>query len=163
MKEICKQYAAYNLWANQKIMNAVLQLTPEQQHFELPGSFGSIYKTTLHMWQTEHSWWQRMKLLEPVLLTSDTVEQSMVEVCNNLLAQTKQWVDWVDGASQLLLEHVFAYQNSKRERFKQPLYEMLMHVFNHGTYHRGQLVNMLRQLGVQKIEPTDFILWTRKK
>ncbi len=115
------------------------------------------------MWQTEHSWWQRMKLLEPVLLTSDTVEQSMVEVCNNLLAQTKQWVDWVDGASQLLLEHVFAYQNSKRERFKQPLYEMLMHVFNHGTYHRGQLVNMLRQLGVQKIEPTDFILWTRKK
>jgi uncharacterized damage-inducible protein DinB len=34
--------------------------------------------------------------------------------------------------------------------FQQPIYQMLLHVFNHGTYHRGQLINMLRQLGVYK-------------
>ena len=48
------------------------------------------------------------------------------------------------------IEHVFQYYNSKKEHFKSPVYQMLMHVFNHGTYHRGQLVNMLRQLGVEK-------------
>jgi uncharacterized damage-inducible protein DinB len=40
---------------------------------------------------------------------------------------------------------------------------MLLHLFNHGTYHRGQLVNQLRQLGIAKIPPTDFIIWSRKK
>ncbi|MGZ3851281.1 MAG: DinB family protein [Flavisolibacter sp.] len=40
---------------------------------------------------------------------------------------------------------------------------MLLHAFNHGTYHRGQLVNMLRQLGVDKIPGTDFIAWSRRK
>jgi uncharacterized damage-inducible protein DinB len=40
---------------------------------------------------------------------------------------------------------------------------MMLHVFNHGTYHRGQLVNMLRQLGIEKIPPTDFSVWSKKK
>jgi len=40
---------------------------------------------------------------------------------------------------------------------------MLTHVFNHGTYHRGQLITMARQLGVEKLQQTDFIIWSRKK
>jgi uncharacterized damage-inducible protein DinB len=40
---------------------------------------------------------------------------------------------------------------------------MLLHLFNHGTYHRGQLVTMLRELGIEKIPPTDFIVWSRRK
>jgi uncharacterized damage-inducible protein DinB len=40
---------------------------------------------------------------------------------------------------------------------------MLLHLFNHNTYHRGQLVTMLRQLGMDKIPATDFIVWSRKK
>jgi len=51
----------------------------------------------------------------------------------------------------------------KGEHFKQPIYKMLLHVFNHGTYHRGQIVNMLRQLGIEKIPQTDFIVWSRKR
>ncbi|MBD0288544.1 MAG: DNA polymerase, partial [Flavisolibacter sp.] len=42
-------------------------------------------------------------------------------------------------------------------------YQMLLHLFNHGTYHRGQLVNMLRQLEVSPIPQTDFIVWSRRK
>jgi uncharacterized damage-inducible protein DinB len=43
------------------------------------------------------------------------------------------------------------------------MYQVVMQVMNHGTYHRGQIVNMLRQVGQQKIPGTDFILWCRKK
>ncbi len=57
----------------------------------------------------------------------------------------------------------FDYENSKGEQFKQPIFQMLLHVFNHGTYHRGQLVTMLRQLGVENIPATDFIVWSREK
>lgn len=41
------------------------------------------------------------------------------------------------------------------------IYEMIMTVVNHGTYHRGQLVTMLRALGVEEIPQTDFIFYTR--
>ena len=40
---------------------------------------------------------------------------------------------------------------------------MLHHVFNHATYHRGQLINMLRQLGVEKVPQTDFSFWVQNK
>jgi uncharacterized damage-inducible protein DinB len=63
----------------------------------------------------------------------------------------------------MALDHVFQYYNTKRELFKDPTWQMLLQVFNHGSYHRGQLVNMLRQLGVEKIPQTDFIVWGRKK
>ena len=65
------------------------------------------------------------------------------------------------NASEANIVHVFAYQNSKRELFKQPVYEVLLQLFNHQTYHRGQLTNMLRQLGIDKIAATDFIVFSR--
>ena len=44
-----------------------------------------------------------------------------------------------------------SYTGTKKEQFKQPVCDVLLHVFNHGTYHRGQLVTMLRQLGASNI------------
>jgi uncharacterized damage-inducible protein DinB len=87
----------------------------------------------------------------------------MKELSQALLLQNKLWNEWISGNQEYMLQHVFQYQNSKREQFKQPVYQMLLHLFNHGTYHRGQLVNLLRQLGVEKIPATDFIIWSRKQ
>jgi uncharacterized damage-inducible protein DinB len=72
-------------------------------------------------------------------------------------------MEWVQQASTPQLEHVFAYQNTKRESFKQPTWQMLTHLFNHGTFHRGQIVTMLRQLGEEKIPVTDYIEFSRRK
>ena len=115
------------------------------------------------MWDAESIWWQRMKLHERIIRPSENFNGPTKDIVNGLLNQNKQWDDWVNQASELSISHVFQYQTSRKEQFKQPIYQMLLHVFNHGTYHRGQLVNMLRQLGVDKIPATDFILWSRKK
>ena len=111
----------------------------------------------------EAIWWQRLKLHEKIIVPSENFNASMTDLANGLLAQSKQYEDWISGASELSLEHVFQYQNSKRESFKQPVYQVLLQVFSHSTYHRGQLVTMLRSLGVEKIPPTDFIVWSRMK
>ncbi len=163
MKELLKQYAAYNIWSNQKIANVILNLTEEKQQAELPSSFSSIYKTVLHMWDAESIWWQRMKLQDRLVIPSENYKGTMVDIINGLAQQSNQWAEWISNASDLAIDHVFQYQNTRKEQFKQPIYQMLLHVFNHGTFHRGQLVNMLRQLGVEKIPPTDFILWSRGK
>ena len=104
-----------------------------------------------------------MKLQERIIKPSDDFNGDMKELGNNLLHQNRMWYEWINNANEHQLQHVFQYQNTKREQFKQPIYQMLVHVFNHGTYHRGQLINMLRQLGVEKIPRTDFIDWSRRK
>ena len=163
MKELLKQFATYHIWANQKLIDVILSLPEEQQTKEIPGSFPSLYATILHIWDAESIWWQRMKLQERIIGPSENFKGTMIDCCNGLMNQSQQWDQWIRNASDLSIDHVFAYTTSENEQFKQPIYQMLLHVFNHGTYHRGQLVNMLRQLGAAKIPQTDFIVWSRKK
>ena len=163
MKDLLKQLAVYNIWANQKLIDIILALPEEKQLAEVPSSFNSLHKTLLHMWDAESIWWQRLKLQERINVPSESFKGSTKDVATGLIQQNYQWQDWIHNASEISIEHVFAYQNSKKEQFKQPVFQMLAHVFNHGTYHRGQLVNMLRQLGVEKIPQTDYIIWSRKK
>lgn len=163
MKELLKQYATYNIWATKRILDIILTMPEEKQMAELPSSFTSLFKTVLHMLDAESIWWQRMKMNERINIPSENFDGTMKEVADSLMQQSKLWEEWVSNASDLSLDHVFQYYNNKKEHFKMPVYQMLQHVFNHGTYHRGQLINMLRQLGVEKVPPTDFSLWTRKK
>lgn len=163
MKELFLQYATHNLWANGLLLSLIESLPEEQQTAELKSSFPSLSKTVLHLLNAESIWWQRLKLQEKISRPSDTFEGNFSELTKQVLQQNKLWVDWINNAAEHNLHHEFIYYNAKKERFKQPVYQMLLHIFNHGTYHRGQVVTMLRQLGVEKIPPTDFIIWSRKK
>lgn len=163
MKQLLKQYAAYNLWANKKLLGRISEFAEELCTREIPSSFTSINKTILHLWDVEQIWWQRLNLAEHVIWPSSAFKGTSQELFSQLLSSSQQWVQWVEKANDVNLEHVFAYQNSKREQFKQPVYEVLQHLFNHQTYHRGQVITMLHTLKVEKIPATDFILFCRSK
>lgn len=163
MKELLKQMAVYNTWAHKKIMDVVLALSEEKQKAEIPSSFISLQKTILHIWDAESIWWQRMKLHERLVIPSENFKGTTRDVVYGLQSQSALWEAWTNNVSDSMLDHVFEFRNKKGEQIKMQIWQMLMHVFNHGTYHRGQLVNMLRQLGEEKLPPTDFSLWNRKK
>ncbi|HVG14053.1 MAG TPA: DinB family protein [Chitinophagaceae bacterium] len=162
MKEILQQLSAYNIWANQLLGNRITSLDTELQLKEVKSSFNSLHNTILHLWDAENIWWQRMKLQERITRPSEIFSGTTTEAISELLQQNKQWNEWISAAQEHQLLHVFQYQNMQREMFKQPLYQMLVHLFHHGSYTRGQLVNIMRQLEVDKIPSTDFIIWSRK-
>jgi uncharacterized damage-inducible protein DinB len=162
MKQLLEQYAAYNTWANKRIVETAGLLSEEQINQEIVSSFSSIYKTVLHLMEVENAWWERLKLVEhPSLYGWFT--GNFEELSKKLLVVSTQWFNWIHQTNEVNIMHVFAYQNSKKEYFKQPVYEMLLHLFNHQTFHRGQVITMFRQLGLSKIPPTDFIVFSKKK
>lgn len=163
MKEIFGQYAAYNLWANNLLLSAVEALPQEKQTAGITSSFPSLFKTVLHLLDAEGMWWQRIKLQENVLRPSDSFNGNFEALSKAVRQQDKQWLDWVTACNEHGFGHEFIYLNSKRERFKQPVYQVLLQVFNHSAYHRGQMITMLRQLGAEKVPATDFIVWSRRK
>jgi uncharacterized damage-inducible protein DinB len=162
MKQLLQQYAAYNTWANKRLIETAATLTDEQVNKEIVSSFPSVYKTVLHMMEVENVWWQRLQLVEqptpPGWFTGNFTELS-----KKLIELSQQWESWVQNANDANINHVFAWYNFKKEYFKEPVYKMLLHLFNHQTLHRGQLITMFRQLGLDKIPPTDFILFGRRK
>ena len=161
LKELLVQFAAYNLWANQQLTKLINSLDDALCNQEIISSFSSIKLTLNHLKVVEWIWWQRMKLVETIIV--EEKEQTTEELSKELLQYSQLWKEWVDKSTVAAFEHEFFYRNSKKEQFKQPVYQMLLHLFNHQTYHRGQLIIMLRQLGINKIPATDFIEWSRRK
>lgn len=160
MKQILMQYAAYNYWANQQILDLVKALTAEQANREINSSFSSIHKTIVHVRGAELAWYRRVHELPQdrslFEWTGDTPS-----LCDEFLSHSAAWKEWVSAQEESKLQLKLNYKNFAGDEFTQPLYEILQHVFNHSTYHRGQLVTMLRQVGVEKIPSTDFIGFTR--
>jgi uncharacterized damage-inducible protein DinB len=163
VKEILQQYAEYNKWANDKIIDIISALPSELIDKTVESSFNSLRLTIIHLWETESTWWQRVHLAENVVSPAQDKTIPMDIVFSEWKKQSLQWQEWVQNAKEVNLNHVFAYRNSKKEQFKQPVYQILLHAFNHGTYHRGQIVTILHQLGVEEKPHTDFILWARSK
>lgn len=160
MKELLQQYAAYNIWATALLVETISKLPAEAATKEIINSFPSVYTTVQHMWMAEEVWWKRLKLTENIVLESTAFTGTFNEMTNALAKQSQQLKDWVDNATENQLTHVFAFVRNK-EQVKMPFYQALHHVFNHATYHRGQLVTMLNQLGAEKIPSTDFSTFSR--
>ena len=104
-----------------------------------------------------------MRLHEKVVVPSVNFDPSLKDACNGWLHQSMQWETLIksDAFNEEVINSELTYKNSRGEQFNQPVSEILLHVFNHGTYHRGQLVTMLRALGVTNLPATDFIVWSR--
>lgn len=163
MKKILLEYANYNHWANKQFTDVIINLPDDALHHKTNASFESIYKTLLHLWDVETLWWKRIKLEEAITFPSGQFEGSLVELIKGLLIQSKEWYKWIDNTTEHGLMHEFIYRNSKKEQFKQPVCEVLMHLFNHQTFHRGQLVTLLHENGIHKIPHSGFIEFTRSK
>jgi uncharacterized damage-inducible protein DinB len=162
MKDTLQEFARYNLWANETITTTILGMDEHLHQQHSPSSFPNLYATILHMWDAETAWWQRMHKHEKILVPSQNFNPNMKEAVNGLLSQSTLWSNFAKEATEQELKNKLEYRNIRGEEFSQPLHEVLLHVFNHGTYHRGQLVTMMRGLGHEDIPQTDFIVWCRK-
>lgn len=160
MVEEIKELYAYNRWANRRLLDAVSRLGSGEYTRELGSSFPSVRDTLVHILSAEWVWLSRWRGRSPAgipdswdVSTFDGLRAQWTEVERDQQAFVS---DLTEGA----LGRSIAYRNTSGEPFEQPLGEMLRHVVNHSTYHRGQVVTMLRQLGAEATA-TDLILFYR--
>ncbi|TCZ67727.1 DinB family protein [Flaviaesturariibacter aridisoli] len=163
MKELLLSYAQYNAWANEALLGAICALPAEQQERELVSSFPSLRRTLLHLLDAASIWWQRVQLQEKVVRPSDSFGGDGDALALALKKIDAQWLEFVQKAGEHVLQHEFIYLDSKRVQHKSVTGHVLQHLFNHATYHRGQLVTMLRQVGAPTVSNTDYIAWSWKK
>lgn len=141
----------------------MLGLSEEMVDREVASSFPSIRRTVLHMWSAESIWLQRLELAENPVWAEDGFKGSFPDACaewGNTSAAIQAFV--ARQFDDRTMQHVMQYYTRKREPVKNAVADVLLHMFNHATFHRGQLVTMLRQLGVSQLPATDYIHYLRK-
>jgi uncharacterized damage-inducible protein DinB len=153
----------YNIWANAQFIEIISSLTEEQMHQKIAGSFDSIYRTTFHLYLAESIWNQRMALAETVIIPDENAGLSIAEICTAWAKESTRLQHFVSSQKREDWHtHELTYMDSKKTRHKDAIQHIIMHVCNHATFHRGQLVNFLRAVGITKLPSTDFIAFARK-
>jgi uncharacterized damage-inducible protein DinB len=152
----------YNRWANHRVLDACAPLSEEPFTRDLGSSFRSVRDTLVHILGVEWLWLERWhgrshKALLPAsgFPNLEAVERRWAEIERNLL-------DYIASLTPDDIQRVVEHRTTEGVLQAQPLGEMLHHVVNHGTYHRGQVTSMLRQLGANG-NATDWILFYRER
>lgn len=161
MKELLVEYAAYNTWANQLMIDAMLSLQDTQIDKIINSSFQSVRATAYHSWSAEDMWLQRLGHVTDTVWAESIFKGSFADACSNWLVSSKALEHYVNTQYEEALKSILNFKDLKNNGHSMPVFQVLQHVFNHATYHRGQLVTMLRQAGETKIPRTDFIEFAR--
>jgi uncharacterized damage-inducible protein DinB len=152
---------AYNKWANDRTLEAVGTLSPEQVTRNLGSSFPSIRDTAAHIASAEWIWLRRWKGESPTS-HPDWAKHAPMDVVVGKFAEVEaERSVWLATLTDADVERVLAFRLLNGNDDKQLLSAQLLHLVNHSTYHRGQIAGMIRQVGGTPVS-TDLIAFRRK-
>ena len=157
LQQHLSQYAAYNLWANQQMIDWLLSKDPLLHDREVKSSFPTINKTLSHIWVAEHVWMCRIEGIEWKNLASRHDGQTTRQISEDLLLSTTYYIGITNSISENELDEKISYKLLSGELGQSSVFNIIHHVMNHSTYHRGQLVTMGRELGFTDPPKTDFM------
>ncbi len=162
MKEIFTQYAAYNVWANTQFADIIRSITPSYTDREIESSFPSIRATVNHIRSAEHIWLCRIKD-EPITSWPQYDEyESNNDLADAWLKGSKQILSFAEQLTYEQFAQEYAYKDMKGNTHTDVLSNIFMHLFNHSSFHRGQLVTLFRQSGISTIPRSDYIVYARE-
>ena len=152
----------YNAWANRRHLEAAGKVTTEEFLRPMGSSFGSLRDTLGHIYGAEWIWLERFQGRSPATLPDLTQFQDVPSLREKWIEGEGRLLDFVGKLTQADLDHVMEYKTLKFGVYRNPLWQSMQHVVNHGTYHRGQATTLLRQLGAQPIL-TDLMHFYRER
>jgi len=153
----------YNYWARDRVLASAQQLSPEQLSRNLGSSFASVLATLLHMQSAEWVWYHRWQGESPMTRVDQTHVRTVDAVRDAWRPLERDIRAFVEGLGAAGLARVIHYRTLDGQPASSAYWQMIVHLVNHGSYHRGQVATMLRQLGVTPAQSTDMIVFFREQ
>ena len=152
----------FNSWANHRILDACAPLTPEQFVKDLGSSFPSVRDTLAHIYGAEWIWLERWHGRAPGGLPTPADFPDLSSLRARWAERERELNAFVSALDNEKLNAELETRTLDGTRYAQPLWQMMQHLVNHGSYHRGQVTAFLRQLG-HKAVATDLIRFYRDR
>ena len=156
----------YHVWANHQVIQHLKQLPERIYNQTVESVFSSISNVLVHLYATDVTWLETMKgssfqdtVREVERRKTEVSGASLDELEAFYVALSEEYYSFF--AEQQNLERILITEHPQYGRIEFVLADLIHHVVNHGTYHRGNVTAMLRQLGERGI-PTDYVFFLLK-
>jgi uncharacterized damage-inducible protein DinB len=162
-KEYFIELAEFNIWANDIFCSCLEKISEEQWNEKIISSFNSIQETVLHTISSETAWLERLQKKEKIAWLQMEFKGSKEEHIALGKKSSKQFKDFIVSFDESKMNDTLIFKRFNGEENSALYYQVFAHVFNHSTYHRGQVVTILRQVGFTEIKATDLMEFYRIK
>lgn len=151
----------YNAWANRRIFDGAASIPEDQYRRDLKSSHGGIHGTLAHLVWAEQLWLARWRGSPNPAVPQGQDLRSLAEVRERWEAVEADRNAWLRDFTDARLADTVRVQPTTGGEFVHRFRDMFRHLVNHSSYHRGQVVTLLRQLG-HRPPSTDLILFYRE-
>lgn len=143
------QLVSYNVWATDRLLDAVAALPEDAYRRDMRLFFGSIHGTLNHLCVVEHQLWfaRFAEGASPRLALDAEVEPDRLRLAQRLREGAARWAALIAAWPAQRFDGTLDYTSTKGMPVSLPFAPTLAHVFNHGTHHRGQITAALTALG----------------
>jgi len=162
-----KRLFSYTEWANDLALDAASKLPDESLRRDTGISHKSIFGTLVHMAGAEWIWLERWHGRSPA--KAEAWSRWSIETCGDLGHLKDLWTELVDQRTRYISEldepklaADLPFKLLSGDPSSMCLCDQMQHVVNHATMHRGQIVGMIRQLGVEP-PATDLLFYLRRE
>jgi uncharacterized damage-inducible protein DinB len=150
LKQLLVAHVGYSAWGTRRVLGVCAPLSPEQLDHGLGASHSSILRTFRHIHDGERVWLRR--LVEGgsgMLPTGAAPEHSFEFLVESWPMLWRGYGEWLESSSDVDLAEEISTVLPDGGVFRVPRWQIVLHAINHSTFHRGQIVSMLRALGIQ--------------
>jgi len=155
--------AQYNAWANARLYRMAAQLTDEQYRRDVSAYFKNLHGTLNHLLVADRIWLWRMTGTGVAPTKLDAIlYEDLAELTAARRVEDERLVSFVDSQTDAQFEGTLEYRMTNGSQQQQKLREVLAHLFNHQTHHRGQAHGILTALGVKEPDSLD-VLWMMRE
>jgi uncharacterized damage-inducible protein DinB len=156
--------AQYNAWANARLYGMVGQLPDEQYRRDVGAYFKSLHGTLNHLLTADRIWLRRLTGTGEAPTRLDAILfEDLAGLTEARSVEDERLLSFVESQTDAQLEAAIEYRSVKGLPQQQKLREVLAHLFNHQTHHRGQAHAILTTLGVQEPESLDLLWLLRER
>jgi uncharacterized damage-inducible protein DinB len=155
--EVLRSHLAYTAWADGLLLRTVEQIPAQHLTHDFQTADRTILGTLAHTFAADRLWLQRV-LGEPYTGLVSEEDRQLDTLQREWPAVLSRWQEWAGALRDS--SAVFDYRDLKGNPYSSTAWEIVLHVVNHGTHHRGQVVGFLRALG-HTPPPLDLIRYYR--
>jgi len=159
---ICQSHLEFMKWADDVLLAALTQAPQDHVMQDRGSSFKSLFETLMHVYRGELVWFRRVSG-QPDAKLADTDSPTDLNALGQAWPGLHQnWLDWARSLSADDWVKPLPIHTAQGAELALPQWQVVMHVVNHGSYHRGQVATMLRQAGI-KPPASDLMLFYRTR
>jgi uncharacterized damage-inducible protein DinB len=149
----------YTAWASQRLLDAAAKLSPEELTRDFKTADKTVLDTLVHIFAADRIWLARV-LAEPRATFAGPEDHDLSLLQAEWPALLQRWKLWLRDFTDADTTRVIAYQDMKGNPYSQPVWQIVLHVVNHGSHHRGQVSGFLRAMD-RTPPPLDLIAYYR--